>query len=273
MSNNSDIMGYTNTKMLQTHNSSCTQNNSAPVQKTKIKSLMLELHPHHYHHPYSCFVINVFEIIIFTQTTTPYRRHTLLKEWSSTSGNNEISMSKSKVTPPTTHQSTNILVPPFFCLTSINQPWLDSPIWASSFQGYVVLRICGSSVTSRLAVLFNSILMWPPESSGRQSGDLGEKWPLWISLTSITGSIHARKVLLHAVNLRLGADGFTSPPKEVVLRIFITLKNPLTSVGIEPANLGSSGSTLTTSPPRSTFAWHRVHIWQGILFILWYTNY
>jgi hypothetical protein len=27
----------------------------------------------------------------------------------------------------------------------------------------------------------------------------------------------------------------------VVLRIFITLKNPSTSVGIEPANLGSSG--------------------------------
>ena len=48
-------------------------------------------------------------------------------------------------------------------------------------------------------------------------------------------SIHARKVLLH------GTDGFTSPPKEVVLRIFITLKNPSTSAGIEPANLGSSG--------------------------------
>jgi hypothetical protein len=59
-----------------------------------------------------------------------------------------------------------------------------------------------------------------------------------ISLGNI--SIHARKVLLHAVNLRHGTDGFTSPPKEVMLRIF-TLKNPSTSVGIEPANLGSSG--------------------------------
>jgi hypothetical protein len=47
-------------------------------------------------------------------------------------------------------------------------------------------------------------------------------------------SIHAHKVLLHAVNLRHGTDGFTSPPKEVVLRIFITFKNPSTSVGIEP---------------------------------------
>jgi hypothetical protein len=51
-------------------------------------------------------------------------------------------------------------------------------------------------------------------------------------------SIHARKVLLHAVNLRHGTDGFTSLPKDVVLRIF---KNPSTSAGIEPANLGSSG--------------------------------
>jgi hypothetical protein len=51
-------------------------------------------------------------------------------------------------------------------------------------------------------------------------------------------SIYARKVLLHAVNLRHGTDGFTSPPKEVVLRIFITLKNPSTSAGIEPATSG-----------------------------------
>jgi hypothetical protein len=57
-------------------------------------------------------------------------------------------------------------------------------------------------------------------------------------LILLTSSIHARKVLLH---LQHGTDGFTSPPKEVVLRIFITLKNPSTSVGIEPENLGSSG--------------------------------
>jgi hypothetical protein len=48
-------------------------------------------------------------------------------------------------------------------------------------------------------------------------------------------------ILLHAVNLRHGTDGFTSPPMEVVLRIFMALKNLSTSVGIEPANLGSSG--------------------------------
>jgi hypothetical protein len=38
-----------------------------------------------------------------------------------------------------------------------------------------------------------------------------------------------------------GTDGFTSPPKEVVLRIFITLKKSLPSAGFEPANLWSNG--------------------------------
>jgi hypothetical protein len=35
--------------------------------------------------------------------------------------------------------------------------------------------------------------------------------------------------------------GFTSLSKEVVLRIFITQKNPSSSAGFEPAKLGCSG--------------------------------
>jgi hypothetical protein len=46
--------------------------------------------------------------------------------------------------------------------------------------------------------------------------------------------------LLHAVKLRHGTDGFTSPPKEGVLRIF-RHKNPTASVGCEPANLDIRG--------------------------------
>jgi hypothetical protein len=57
----------------------------------------------------------------------------------------------------------------------------------------------------------------------------------WILPTGTTSSIHARKVFLHAVNVRHGTDGFTSPQKEVVLRIFIILKYPSPSVGIEPS--------------------------------------
>jgi hypothetical protein len=49
------------------------------------------------------------------------------------------------------------------------------------------------------------------------------------------GSLTCRKILRH------GADSFTYPPKERVLRIFIALKNPSPSAGFEPANLGSNG--------------------------------
>jgi hypothetical protein len=43
-----------------------------------------------------------------------------------------------------------------------------------------------------------------------------------------------RKILRH------GTDDFTSPPKEVVLRNFIALKNSSSSAGFETANLGFS---------------------------------
>ena len=56
--------------------------------------------------------------------------------------------------------------------------------------------------------------------------------------------------LLHAVNLRYGTDGFTSPQKEGVLRIFFALKNPTTSVGYEAANLGTKGLHATSRPPK-----------------------
>jgi hypothetical protein len=53
----------------------------------------------------------------------------------------------------------------------------------------------------------------------------------------------AFKDLLHAVNLRHGTDGFTSPPKEGVLRIFSPEKNLTASAGFEPATaeLGYQG--------------------------------
>jgi hypothetical protein len=55
--------------------------------------------------------------------------------------------------------------------------------------------------------------------------------------------------ILHAVKLRHGTDGFTSPPKEGVLRIFFRPKNPTASAGCEPANLGARGQHDTSRPP------------------------
>jgi hypothetical protein len=56
--------------------------------------------------------------------------------------------------------------------------------------------------------------------------------------------------LLHAVKLRHVADGFTSPPKEGVLRIFFALKNPTASAGFKPANLGTKGQHATPRLPK-----------------------
>jgi hypothetical protein len=47
--------------------------------------------------------------------------------------------------------------------------------------------------------------------------------------------------LSHAATLRHGTEGFTSPPKEGVLRIFFALKNPTASAGFEPMNLRTKG--------------------------------
>jgi len=54
--------------------------------------------------------------------------------------------------------------------------------------------------------------------------------------------------LLHAVKLRHGTDGFTSPPKGGLLRIFFRPKNPTASAGCEPANFGTKGQHATSRP-------------------------
>ena len=59
--------------------------------------------------------------------------------------------------------------------------------------------------------------------------------------------------LLHAANLRHGTDGFTSPPKEGVLRIFFRPKNPTASAGFEPTNLGTNGQHAASRPPKPLF--------------------
>ena len=50
--------------------------------------------------------------------------------------------------------------------------------------------------------------------------------------------------------MRHGTNGFTSLPKEGVLRIFSHLKNTTASAGFEPANLGTKGQHATSRPPK-----------------------
>ena len=55
--------------------------------------------------------------------------------------------------------------------------------------------------------------------------------------------------LLHAVN-RHGTDGFTSPPKEGVLRIFSPWKIQRLRSGLNPTNVGTKGQHATSRPPK-----------------------
>ena len=67
----------------------------------------------------------------------------------------------------------------------------------------------------------------PPHPPWRERSQR-PKWDPWARMLSsnfaeMTTSMPFRD-LLHAANLRCGTDGFTSPPKEGVLRIFSPLK-------------------------------------------------
>jgi len=57
-----------------------------------------------------------------------------------------------------------------------------------------------------------------------KGGTVGENVGLYFCL-NVNFHVPFRD-LLHAAYLRHGTDGFTSPPKEGVLRIFFALKNP-----------------------------------------------
>ena len=72
--------------------------------------------------------------------------------------------------------------------------------------------------------------------------------------------------LLHALILRHGTNGFTSLPKEGMLRIFFALKNPTASEGFEPVNLGTKGQHATSRPPKPLTG--RVEVKQRFMSLL-----
>jgi hypothetical protein len=86
----------------------------------------------------------------------------------------------------------------------------------------------------------------PRESTQRRKVEL---WARNVREFCLNADLHVTfRDLLHAVKLRHGTDGFTSPPKEGVLRIFFRPKSPTSSAGCEPANLGTKGQHGTSRP-------------------------
>ena len=87
----------------------------------------------------------------------------------------------------------------------------------------------------------------PPRQPRRERSQR-RKWELWTRMLSgnfaeMTTSTPF-KDLLHAANLRHGTDGFTSPPKEDVLRIFSPLKIRRLRPGLNPRTCVLKASTL-----------------------------
>ena len=77
-----------------------------------------------------------------------------------------------------------------------------------------------------------------PSSERRNS--LGEKCPI----------ILPKRYILGIFYMRHGTDGFTSPPKEGVLRIFSSLKFRRLRPGLNPRTWLLKASTLTPRPPK-----------------------
>ena len=87
----------------------------------------------------------------------------------------------------------------------------------------------------------------PPRPPRRERSQR-RKWELWARMLSgnfaeMTTSTPFRD-LLHAANVRHGTDGFTSPPKEGVLRIFSPLKIRRFRSGLNPRTWVLKASTL-----------------------------
>jgi hypothetical protein len=105
-------------------------------------------------------------------------------------------------------------------------------------QGFRAFQLSAQEAPTSEAKLAN------PAAEG---GNMGEKWlrnfAESATSTSLWGSFTCRKA-------RHGTDGFTSPPKEGVLRIFFRSKNPTASAVFEPANLGTKGQHATSRPPK-----------------------
>ena len=142
--------------------------------------------------------------------------------------------------------ASNVLQPYWLIVLPLDVPDLTASLllWGPSGQRWRCLWIFLFFACSKFRHSSSST-----EPSSQRWKYIGEKWPMKFCLKMPDFHVTFRD-LLHGVDLRHGTDGFTSPPKEDVLRIFFALKNPTASVGFQPANLGTKGQHGTSRPPK-----------------------
>jgi hypothetical protein len=94
-----------------------------------------------------------------------------------------------------------------------------------------------------------------PRTYRRVPHSSGGSWNLWAGIGPgefcLNADFHGTfRVLLHAANLLHWTHGFTSLPKERVLRIFPHLKIRRLRPGLNPRTWVPEASTLTPRPPK-----------------------
>ena len=105
----------------------------------------------------------------------------------------------------------------------------------AAFKAYCAIWVRHSNFRHQ-----TSLRVSPRESTQRSKVEL---WARNVWEFCLNADFHVTfRDLLHAVKLRHGTDGFTSPPKEGVLRIFLA--------ACEPANFGIKGQHATSRPPK-----------------------
>jgi hypothetical protein len=127
----------------------------------------------------------------------------------------------------------------FSVWTPIGWVKLSSPVLSSPVESGWVIWSCSHSHPEVSAVM---------RRQQHLKAELGSF--VGNQVASNFASYHEWNVLLNAVNVQHGIPDFTSLLKEVVLWIFIALKNPSTLARIEPTNLGPKSKHITTRPAR-----------------------
>jgi hypothetical protein len=132
------------------------------------------------------------------------------------------------------------------------QPWREQAA-VNTVPEPKLVRKRSRWLASRPNTRIRNILIQQPEPSGSEVGEY-HGWETGCGkFVRQSISLMLCRVLSHAVNLRHGTDGFISPPKEVRATGFYQPS----SAGPEPVTespMGPVVSTLTTGPPRATFA-------------------
>ena len=138
-----------------------------------------------------------------------------------------------------TQNTVATIISSFYWASVANAPNILQPYWL------IVLPLdvpapSGQRWRCLWTFLFSNV---PTFATSRLQEILAEKWPMNFAWKMPDFHVTFRD-LLH------GTDGFASPPKEGVLRIFFALKNLTASAGFEPANLSTKGQHATSRPPK-----------------------